>query len=316
MLKKGDIIKIIKAEKICVNIDIDSFKNLCITDSIRNFEEYIDKIEWNKTPNDNTYCRIIDIVDDLGVLQTFMTKQVYVVKLYEITPVLKQKSKFSTGIEITAEYIPLSEKGYYDLTNLISSPNYTRRHHNRKPIKVGDIVTVRDNGFSYTTYGGWVNKYCYDKHSYWRRACLPEDSRDVLYKVIAMHPHECLIDNVYQKDKIFISETVLCAIEKINTREIFIIGFNGLHKEAESIIDKNIPYLEYENIEISEKVMSFNEILPRLNLGRKISRFTSNWASKYLQVSNNDIFLYDNGESEIYKLSYKDVNANDWYVLD
>ena len=93
MLKKGDIIKILKAEKICMNTDIDSFRNLCIKESISNFEEYIEKIEWNKTPDDNTYCRIIDIVDDIGVLQTFMTRQVYVVKLYEKIPVLKQKSK-------------------------------------------------------------------------------------------------------------------------------------------------------------------------------------------------------------------------------
>ena len=307
MLKKGDIIKILKGRVLHESMGRDAFRELCSNEDNDNYHDYLLAIRWDKYPEDNIYCRIIDIVSDIVIIQTFVTKTVYAIKLPKDNIATEVKCE-NGNLEIV-----VSEK-YYQTTNMVSSISRDRRCTCVQNIKVGDIVEVRDNGYTYPTYESWVDQYCSSRKYNWKKEYVPnEDS--TLYKVIAMHPREFSIDS----DGIaHVNSLVACAIEKINTKELIIIGSEGLQKAADSLQKDTTPYLEYEKnyTKCDKHITNFEKVLPALKEGKTISRFTTSWANRYLHFVDSRLCMSHNSKTENYKLDYGELNANDWYVLD
>lgn len=88
-------------------------------------------------------------------------------------------------------------------------------------LKVGDIVRIIDNGYSYTTYGDFMLKYgSKEDCCYWKHNELPKQN-DVLYEIICIENHS---DGNEEKLAIIRSRT------EYYYEQVYIMGIKGLKK--------------------------------------------------------------------------------------
>lgn len=114
--------------------------------------------------------------------------------------------------------------------------------------KVGNKVKVIKNGYTYSTYETWINKYAMQYKKAWKEEELPNKNNEYIIKVKA--PHEDGFD-IY-----------LYLIQDIKTKQVYIIDKRGIElvKENKTFF-KKLPNDYTGTIEVENGYIVEKEIL-------------------------------------------------------
>lgn len=114
--------------------------------------------------------------------------------------------------------------------------------------KLGNKVKVINNGYTYSTYETWINKYAMQYKKAWKEEELPNKNNEYIIKVKA--PHEDGFD-IY-----------LYLIQDIKTKQVYIIDKRGIElvKENKTFF-KKLPNDYTGTIEVENGYIVEKEIL-------------------------------------------------------
>lgn len=113
--------------------------------------------------------------------------------------------------------------------------------------KVGNKVKVIKNGYTYSTYESWINKYAMQYKKKWKRKELPDEEGK--YRIVVKAPHVWVNFDLY-------------LIQDIKTKQVYIIDDRGIElvKENKTFF-KKLPNDYTGTIEVENGYIVEKEIL-------------------------------------------------------